>query len=120
MDQESTNSRFVFFGPGTPGYSPPEQIKNEKDKISIRSDFFSLGTVFYEMLTGFNPFIDTGRRDLSSTVKNIFDLEPQPLSNLGYDKSFDDLVMSCIEKSPYSRPESVAELKKLFENIKWS
>jgi serine/threonine-protein kinase len=40
---------------GTPGYMSPEQIKNSKG-VDARSDLWSLGIIFYEMLTNRQPF----------------------------------------------------------------
>ena len=40
---------------GTPGYMSPEQIKNSK-AVDPRSDLWSVGIMFYELLTGASPF----------------------------------------------------------------
>jgi len=40
---------------GTPGYMSPEQIKNSKG-VDARTDLWSVGIIFYELLTGASPF----------------------------------------------------------------
>src|SRR5260370_8291326 len=60
---------------GTPAYMSPEQAKGEK--VDARSDLFSLGIIFYELLTGDSPYkADT---ELAAMYKRTTEHVPPPI-----------------------------------------
>ncbi|MGC9967437.1 MAG: serine/threonine-protein kinase [Syntrophobacteraceae bacterium] len=60
LSQPSLTKSWLPRGPGTPYYSAPEQLNNEKHLIDWRTDQFSLGLVIGFCLTGVHPFQSDG------------------------------------------------------------
>lgn len=56
LNEEGLTPTYNDRAPGTPGYSAPEQINNNKAKQGTRTDLFSTGIVMYESTTGQHPF----------------------------------------------------------------
>lgn len=88
---------------GTPVYMSPEQARGMK--LDHRSDIYSLGLVFYEMLTGQTAF----KGGYEAIVhQQIFQTPPPPRQlNLRVPKALDALVMQMIAKDPDDRPALV-------------
>lgn len=91
--------------PRSVAYMSPEQALGENE--DARSDIFSLGTLFYEMLTGEPPFHEG---DASATVLSILRKAPPPPSarNAGVPRYFDPVVSRMLAKSLHGRYDSAA------------
>ena len=92
---------------GTVGYMSPEQV--EGNPADHRSDIFSLGSVFYEMLSGRRAF----RGDSSvETMHAILKEDPAALSSAGANvpPALDRIVRRCLEKRPDERFQSARDI----------
>lgn len=88
---------------GTPHYMSPEQTRGKP--VDGRSDLYSLGVVFYEMLTGSVPF--QGEDAVAIAIKHLSAPVPRlPVHYQGYQKIVDRLL----EKDPDQRFQSGREL----------
>ena len=92
---------------GTLAYMSPEQAEGKP--IDARSDIFSFGAVFYEMLAGAKAFDGASSAALLAAVMRD---DPKPLSELKRDvpPELRDIVARCLKKNPADRYASGAEL----------
>jgi serine/threonine protein kinase len=66
---------------GTPAYMSPEQAHGEGHRVDGRSDIFSLGVVFYEMLTGRLPFQGESTPELLEQISNALVRPPRQIDD---------------------------------------
>ncbi len=102
---------------GTPNYMSPEQISGRP--MDGRSDFFSLGVVLYELLTGERPFSgDT----ISTIIYRILYEEPRPprIVNAKLPPTFDHIVRRALAKEPSERYQTGAEFVDALNNYSTS
>ncbi len=90
---------------GTPEYMSPEQAKGRK--IDRRSDVFSLGLVFYELLTGKLPFKGANAVETKYKRVNETALAPNAVDKT-IPPQISHIVMRCLEKDPSQRYPTAA------------
>lgn len=116
LDMPSLTADIALFGPLTPGYAAPEQVKNEKRKISNRTDLFAWAIVMYECVSGQNPFT-IGCAHQGESLQKTLTLNPPTLSSLGIDSKFSDLIQDCLKKAIHRRPPSAKIVLDLLTGI---
>jgi serine/threonine-protein kinase len=114
----SSVGKFTASMPGLPltlHYMSPEQVRGEN--IDARSNFFSLGAMFYEMVTSQKPF---DAADAESVRQNILASTPVPPVQLNpkLHPVLSDLIMKTLAKDPGERYQSGRELLDELEKCK--
>lgn len=92
---------------GTGLYMSPEMIQGKE--IDLRSDLYSLGVVFYEVLTGEPPF--TGEQ-FAQIISKVIHTDPTPLSVQRPDlpSTLETVLMRLLRKDPNERYASAQEV----------
>ena len=108
----------------TPAYASPEQLKNEP--LTTASDIYSLGIIFYELLTGERPFHFEGK-NLQEIIQTVTQSEPIAPSAIQHSKfkiqnsknrkseignrklnaDLDNIALTAVRKEPARRYQSV-------------
>ncbi len=108
LDAELTGTREIF---GTPYYMSPEQ--GHAELIDARSDLYSLGVIFFEMLTGRKPY--TGGSAMEVIYKHkraeLPPIDPQ-FAN------YEPLLRRLLAKSPADRFQSAREVIEAVADLK--
>jgi Tol biopolymer transport system component len=99
---------------GTVGYMSPEQVRGEP--CDARSDIFSFGAVFYEMLTGRRAF---KRKTSAETMTAILREEPPELNDTGWQGplALQRILVRCLEKNVERRFQSASDLAFAIESL---
>src|SRR5262245_2831744 len=120
MARNSTEAGMVM---GTPRYMSPEQALGEK--VDVRTDIFSLGVMFYEMVAGRPPFKGVTPNE---TIAAILRDSPAPLAECAPDAppEMEEILSKALSKNREERYQAVSELltdlqrlKSRLEQEKW-
>ncbi|BAY11778.1 ATP-binding sensor histidine kinase [Calothrix sp. NIES-2098] len=93
---------------GTLAYISPEQTGRMNRLIDYRSDFYSLGVTFYELLTGELPF---NTNDVMELLHCHIAKLPEPIQSPEIPQVISDIVMKLMAKNAEDRYQSVLGLK---------
>ena len=93
---------------GTPTYMSPEQCSG-RGEVDARADLYSIGCMFYELVTGRPPFVRSGAGELIGS--HLF-LDPEPPSThvAGLSAETEALIMMLLAKRPERRVQTAKDL----------
>jgi tRNA A-37 threonylcarbamoyl transferase component Bud32 len=109
----SPSTQVLHTGHGTPPYAPPEQ--HLSSKLTAQSDLYSLGILFYELLTGQLPW--RGAKSLGlQQIGDPNDALPDPrILNPDVPRELLPVLWSLTAAAPAARPPSAAVARQLIE-----
>jgi serine/threonine protein kinase/Tol biopolymer transport system component len=112
LEKPRTEEGYIL---GTAAYMSPEQAEGKK--IDARSDIFSFGAVFYEMLTGRRAFHHDSQ---IKTLAAILTEEPPPatVANEAIPPEVERVLSRCLRKDPQRRWQTMSDLRVALQDLK--
>jgi len=117
QDESFTNdSTQTVFRALTPAYASPEQLRGKS--VTTVSDVYSLGVVFYELLSGDKPFHFEGKslEEILQTITHDEAIPPSAVTNpksqipnSKLNSDLDNIALKALQKETESRYRSVEE-----------
>jgi serine/threonine protein kinase len=99
---------------GTPEYMSPEQCQGKP--VDTRTDIYSLGIVFYELITGHKPF--TADSQMVVMHSQIYDPLPSPRRYLAHlPKNVERVLNRALAKNPQARFQNMASYAAALEGL---
>jgi serine/threonine-protein kinase len=108
---EPTQSQVTVAGTttGTPSYMAPE-VALGKDSVDARADIYSLGCVAYWLVTGQLVFEERGSLPTLLAHIQTPPVPPSVRTDIEMPLELEQIILACLEKDPFRRPQSVDEL----------
>ncbi len=95
-------------------YMSPEQAKGSK--IDYRSDIFSLGSIYYEILTGIKAFIGDSEAQVLDRVKNCRFIPPSQ-ARPGIPEEAERIILKAMQLNPDKRYQHASEMRNDIERF---
>jgi serine/threonine-protein kinase len=101
---------------GTAAYMSPEQCRGTRD-LTFKSDLYSLGVMFFELITGRKPFL--AESTIEMFHKHADEQAPRPTRFvLELPVWMDNLICQLMEKKPDQRPFSAERVGQALQEVK--
>ena len=94
---------------GTPNYVAPEQAAGRTKDVTTAADVYSLGAIFFELLTGRTPFIGENPLDVLQQAVKSTPARPRRLVR-SIPKVLETVCLRCLERRPEARYHSAQAL----------
>ncbi len=108
--QQGANAAEAGLAVGSVGYMSPEQICAQP--VDCRTDIYSLGVIFYELITGLPPFVGNSVREaMEKHVLEALTL-PSQVAQIEDHAWVDRIAQRSMAKTPRNRYQSAAEMQK--------
>jgi eukaryotic-like serine/threonine-protein kinase len=100
---------------GTAAYMSPEQAEGKK--LDARSDIFSFGTVFYEIITGRRAF---RRESAASTLAAVLEQEPEAPTKIvpQVPRELERIIQRCLRKDPNRRFQTMSDVRVELDEVR--
>lgn len=104
-------TRWMHEGGGTRRYMSPEQLAKKHAKLDARSDIFSFGLTFFELLTGRHACSATDGRVVQKQIRSSRYRFPQPSKyNPEISTALDRVVLKALRRTPEKRYQTMTEM----------
>lgn len=117
LDMESITNTLQQMGPCTLLYASPEQLRNDKTSIDIRTDFYAIGIIAFELYLQKHPFspdIVGGGLLYDNLIQGKYALSSD---NKPKDLRIASVVERLLQVQPYMRPRTISQFRNLINTI---
>lgn len=115
--EETRDMTGTNVGIGSPAYISPEQGKGLP--VDFRSDIYSLGVIFFEMVTGQKPF--SANTSMEIVIQHVMALPPKPKSIVpDLPTAIEEIILTSLSKDVNKRYQTMEEFSNILKSARLS